>query len=200
MKLKYIIVLNIFIVFFKCTNPFTTRDADEPDQGSANYQPANNPDITLENFILAVEDKNTSQYMNTMIKPELGGPHRFWFEPEPSLKNNFNGPWLLQDESAYFDNLTKSKKAGFPLLSLTMESPLLTPITPISVDDSVESNNLAYNLRVDYGDSVKVYQGTMRFKLFHAETPPYWYIYYWSDNALTQDDRNSSWTYLKLNP
>ena len=120
-------LFSIYIFFFllvaSCTNPFATRDAEQPDQSALSvvYHPAIDPDTTLVNFKLAIENLNVNEYMRTFNNPEPGSIHQFKFDPEPSLANNFESPWSISDERDYFNNLTKSEKANYPRLYLMMD-------------------------------------------------------------------------------
>ncbi|HGY55297.1 MAG TPA: hypothetical protein ENK44_06340 [Caldithrix abyssi] len=198
--IRKIVFLSI-LTFTYCTNPFSVRDVEEPGFGSdwVRYAPATSPDSVMYNFRLAIANKNVEEYMRTFVDPLKADAHQYRFVPDPYYTNDFPTAWTLDDERNFFSQLVQSDKQDYPKLRLDFLTPLvLTGITPISVDDSVESNNLEYTLQVDYGDSSEVYTGIARFKLYHSKSAPpeTWHIYYWQDNAVEQN-HDKTWTYLK---
>lgn len=196
--LKIVAFLLLIILLVYCTNPFSTREPEQPIVSNVKYDPAISSDIVLINFKQAIENKDIEEYMRTVIDPVKDPIHSFRFIPEPHFQNDFANAWTVDDERDYFTQLTRSENNDYPKLAFSfLDSVILTPITPISIDDSVESNNLNYEFRVDYGDSTEVYKGIARFKLFHSKLPPeHWYIYFWRDNAIEREF-NATWTFLK---
>ncbi len=197
--IRKIVFLSILTLTY-CTNPFSLRDVEEPGFGSdwVRYAPATYADSVLYNFKLAIANKNISEYMRTLVDPAKADAPSFSFVPDPYFVNDFPAKWTLDDERNFFAQLVQSEKEEYPKLSLNFSEPIATrPITPISVDDSVEFNS-AYALWVDYGDSSEVYEGVARFKLYHSKSAPpeTWHIYYWQDNAVEQN-HDKTWTYLK---
>ncbi|WP_456407622.1 hypothetical protein [Caldithrix abyssi] len=206
---KYLILL-IGGILLTCTNPFTTREGqvEAPENFSpgqnGTYDPAVNPELVFVNLKKALQDKNIAEYMKCFIPQTLEGqPHSFLFIPEQHFVNEFaRQPWTLNDEQNYFTQLVQSQLSGYPKLDLILaegnEIPL-NPITPTSVNDSLESGSVKYNLRISFSpDSSKTYSGLLQFRLFKSRTPPeVWYIYFWQDNALNQN-YDGTWTALKL--
>lgn len=196
------------LVILACTNPFSTRSdqVETPDvpanQGSSSFDPAIDPEVVFVNLKKALSQKNVDEYMRCFIGTDPEAPHRFHFEPEIYYRSEFdNLNWTLLEERDYFTKITKSKNSQYPKLTLTFVSDTLSlrPITPTSINDSLETNSLIYNLETVFSaDSVAVYKGNTRFKLYRSQKPPEtWHIYYWQDNALNRA-YEKSWTYLKL--
>ncbi len=205
------IILCIFVLWLSaCTNPFTTREnqVEKPVQGTPGngtvYDPAVNADIVFVNLKKAIREKNIDEYMKCFVpEAQSGQTHLFEFVPEQHFINEFNKqPWTLNDERNYFIQLSQSQKNTYPKLDLSLNAgqPItLNPITPTSVNDSLETGSVKYQLTILYSaDSVKIYSGVLQFRLFKSVTPPeIWYIYYWQDNAINKE-YNKSWTALKL--
>ncbi len=200
-----------FLLFlFTCTNPFTTREGQVEKPGSnvpgpaGTYDPAVTPELVFVNLKKSLQEKNVAEYMRCFIPPNLEGqPHQFRFIPEQHFSNEFSRqPWTLTDEQNYFIQISQSQKGNYPKMDLILangqEIPL-TPITPTSVDDSLETGSLKYSLKIAFSqDSSKTYQGLLQFHLFKSKTPPeVWYIYYWQDNAIDKN-YDATWTNLKL--
>jgi len=72
----------------------------------------------------------------------------------------------------------------------------LRPLVSGSDNDSLQTNSLQYQLKVDFGDSLITYGGVADFKLFKSQNNQLWYIYYWRDNAINKEYL-ATWTYLK---
>lgn len=207
-RIIFLSILSFFLI--ACTNPFTTRQkaVEPPDVGSPGgktvYDPAVNPDLVFVNLKKSIEEKNSDEYMKCFIPQTQNGQiHQFAFVPEQHFINEFaRQPWTLNDEQNYFIQLIRSQKNDYPKidLSLNEDNPItLNPITPTSINDSLETSSVKYQLTIFYSrDSVKIYTGIVQFKLYKSNIPPeIWYIYYWEDNAIN-NQYDKSWTALKL--
>ena len=186
-----------------CTNPFTTR-ADQVEKplvqnGNVSYDPGLTAESVINNFVLAVNNKNTEEYL--LCLAPSGGQHTFHFEEDPYFETEFSAnPWDLTEERSYFTNLIISPSTSYPKLNFSFSGgePALTAINPSAPDDSVESANVDYQLLVVYSlDSTVVYQGSMRLKLYKSAENDRWYMYYWQDHALNNEYKKC-WSYLKL--
>ena len=197
-------------VLLACTNPFTTRQDQVEKPGTSLpgqngvYDPAVTPELVFVNLKKSLQDKNVAEYMKCFVpRTLLGQPHGFLFIPEQHFANEFaRQPWTLNDEENYFIQLVQSQKSGYPKIDLSLGDGgeiALNPITPTSVNDSLETGSIKYNLKIAYSlDSSKTYSGLLQFRLFRSTTPPeVWYIYYWQDNAINKN-YDGTWTNLKL--
>jgi len=206
MLIRFLISAILVFLSTACTNPFTTRSAQvEPPEvpGSGySYDPALNYEIVFTNLKKALNQKNIEEYMRCLIPLQQQSLHGFFFDAEPHFKNEFDTrPWLLSDEREYLTQLVNSGKNDFPVIVFSMADSSLSfrPITPASVNDSVETNTVEYQMLIKFNaDSVQLFRGLCRFKLFRLPAPPEtWHIYYWQD--LSIDNKfNETWTYLKL--
>lgn len=206
MLIRFITLFTFFLLAVACTNPFTTR-ADQVEtpvvQGNDySYDPALNYEIVFTNLKKALNQKNIEEYMRCLIPEQPQDVHSFFFDAEAHFKNEFDTrPWLLSDEREYLTQLINSGKNNFPMIAFSMADSALSfrPITPTSVNDSVETNTVKYQLLITFDvDSVQLFQGLCRFKLFRLPTPPEtWHIYYWQDLSI-DNKYNQSWTFLKL--
>jgi len=169
--------------------------------GNEVYDPALSPESVLSNFSKAIQYKNIEEYMKCFAPSEKPNEHAFYFEPEPYFKDQFaDTRWTRTEERNYFTQLSISVSTTYPKLNLSFTDgvPALTPITQSAPNDSMQSQSVEYILRVDQStDSVAVYRGLMRLKLYRSPLNDRWYIYYWRDNALNKQ-YNQSWTFLKL--
>lgn len=180
-----------------CTNPFTTRagEVEKPQTGEVEYLSANEPENVIQNFILALKNKNLTQYMNCFSPAEK---MRFKFEPEPFYLNEFlTRGWTLSDEEDYFDQLRASVlRLNFAWKDV--DAPALHPVIVSAPNDSVESDITAYSMMVTFTiDSARAYEGTAFFKLYHDQETQKWHIYYWKDKAI-DDKYDETITALKI--
>ncbi len=209
-KVRIILAIVAILWLYACTNPFTTRQdkVETPDVGTPGgkpvYDPAVNPDLVFVNLKKAIEAKDVDEYMKCFVPlTQNGQPHSFEFVPEQHFTNEFEKQkWTLNDEQNYFIQLTRSQKNDYPKLDFSLNDggPItLNPITPTSINDSLETASVKYQLTVLYSvDSVKIYSGVLQFRLFKSNIPPeIWYIYYWEDNAIN-NEYEKTWTALKL--
>ena len=186
----------ISLTAVSCTNPFTTRagQVEEPETGEVEYLSPNEPENVIKNFILAIKNKNLTEYMNCFSPAEQA---RFKFEPEPFYLNEFltNG-WSLNDEEDYFNQLRASVlKLSFGWQGV--DEPALHPVFVSAPNDSVESDVTPYSMTVTFNiDSARAYEGTAFFKLYHDQETQKWHIYYWKDKAL-DDKYDATITALK---
>ena len=181
-----------------CTNPFTTRagQVEEPETGEVEYLSPNEPENVLKNLLLAIKNKNLTEYMNCFSPADLA---RFKFEPEPFYLNEFlTRGWTLSDEEDYFDQLRSS------VLHLNFswqngDEPILHPVIGSAPNDSVESVVTPYSMLVAFDiDSARTYEGTAFFKLYHDQGTQKWHIYYWKDKALNDTKVDKTITALKF--
>jgi len=181
--LKYL--LAVITLLASCTNPFTTRadQVEKPDIGDIEYADYNMPENILTNLILAIEKRDLPGYMNCFSADAA----RFKFDYEPHFYDAFQArEWTLDDEEDFFNQLkVNTISLGF---SFTAGSaPALNPIHATSPDDSVESALTKYRMDITDTDSTRIYEGFVRFKLFHDQEKQRWHIYYWQDRA--EDDK-----------
>jgi hypothetical protein len=201
-KQRYQYILWVILLVSACTNPFSTRDPEEP-SGTASteiYEPALEPYIVIKNFSRSIEQKNITKYMENFQDETVDPTHIFRFIPEKYYLEEFTRSWTLMDEYDYFNALIHSGTNDFPHIKFEFADSALT-LSPINVsasDDSLVSNNFKYRLVVEYPDHTDEYSATMILRLAKSKiSPEYWHIYYWRDYAI-ENNYDQTWTYLKL--
>jgi hypothetical protein len=182
-------ILGALLLTF-CTNPFTTRQAEEPDELVSDIfiQPTECR-ILKANFSRAIEQKNTVNYMKCFVDSTIDGRYPFTFVPENHYADYFVQTWELSDEENYFNNIVSGENP--PRLKFEYTDTTLTELPP----DHAEFD-FGYNLKVIYNDTV-TYQGKGLFKLFRSDENSCWYIYFWQDYAV-DENYELTWTNLKL--
>ncbi len=196
------IILGIVLLINTCTNPFSTREPEEP-SGSLStqiYEPAIDPFIVIKNFTRSIEQKNITKYMEIFQDESVDPTHQFRFIPEKYYLEEFNRRWTLMDEYDYFNALVHSANNDFPHIKFEIADSaiILTPINVSASDDSMVTNNFKYRLVIEYVDHTDEYFATMILRLAKSKvSPEYWHIYYWRDYAI-ENIYTKTWTYLKL--
>ena len=197
--MKYIQLFFLFLTAFflyTCTNPFSTRNPEQPEASGLYYEANDKPETVLENFLKSHQDKNSGKYAELFSQSD-NKPFRF--NPDPLLISQYGNTWTFTEEQEYFNKLIATDKQGYPKIYTSFNStPVFTGIRQPSPVDSVISNILDYTVQVNYGDTVSTYFGSCFFKLYMDPQPPnYWSIYYWQDNA-RDSKAEESWSYLKI--
>jgi hypothetical protein len=190
MIIKLIIsgILGALLLTF-CTNPFTTRQAEEPDAlVSDTFIQPTECRILKANFSQAIEQKNTVNYMKCFVDSTMDDRYPFTFVPENYFAAYFIQKWELSDEENYFNNLVSGENQ--PRLRFEYTDTTLTELPP----DHAEFD-FGYNLKVITNDTV-TYQGKGLFKLFRSTVNDCWYIYFWQDYAV-DENYELTWTNLK---
>jgi hypothetical protein len=186
--------ISLLLFFAACTNPFATRDIEEPDLNNSSdiFDQAISSDIVLSNFRYAVVQKNISNYINCFVDPALAYNISYRFVPDQSLETDKFRDWDLNYEKIYLNTVFKQSSN----ISLDFLDPVI--YTNISqAPDSVETNSFRYELRILIDGKEAVYSGWARMKLVKNITA-LWAIYYWEDAKLDEGDIKT-WTSLKAN-
>jgi hypothetical protein len=192
-KITYIINLGLLFLW-GCTNPFTTREIEEPNLESSSDifdQPINN-EVVLNNFRYAIIQKNISNYMNCFVEPSLAYNYTFKFIPDRTLEAEKFRDWDITYERIYL-NTVFNQSSNISLEFL--DSIIYTNIS--QSPDSVQTNSFRYELRISFETEETVYTGLARMKLI-KDTNALWAIYYWEDLKLA-DIESRSWSNLKAN-
>jgi hypothetical protein len=184
----------VIIYLSACTNPFTTRDIEEPEinKNSDIFDQPIASDIVLNNFRFALIQKNISNYMNCLADPSQEYDFLFRFIPDPSIEMEKFIGWNLNDERTYLNTVFKQAT------NISLEFLEGISFTNISQSpDSVQTNSIKYELRISFENEEILYSGLMRMKLT-KNANAIWAIYYWEDTK-TSNSEARSWSNLKAN-
>jgi len=184
----------LLILINGCTNPFTTRDIEEPDINNSSDifdQPISH-EIVLNNFRYAIIQKNISNYMNCFVEPSLAHNFTFTFAPDRSIESEKFLDWDLTYERIYL-NTVFNQSTNISLEYL--EEIIYTNIS--QSPDSVQTNSFKYELRISFENEEAVYTGLARMKLT-KNINAMWAIYFWEDSKLAEPE-TTSWSNLKAN-
>ena len=192
-KLRDITILTVLLLC-ACTNPFTTRDIEEPDINDSSdiFDQPTNYEVVLSNFRYAIIQKNISNYMNCFVEPSLAYNLSFKFVPDRTIESEKFIDWDITYERIYLNTVFNQS------MNISLEYLDEIIYTNISQSpDSVQTNSFRYELRISFENEEAVYSGRARMKLI-KNTNAIWAIYFWEDSKLVNFD-GSSWSNLKAN-
>ncbi len=196
-KLIVIMLLVMLVGFTNCTNPFSTRNAEEPDLGSGRTVNGKslqtNPDSLLRKVEKSFQFRDPQSYKDCLADSlEVGT--EFHFVPEKDEQFRFLN-WTRDDEVLYFTNFVNNQEIVSTALMFTDITPW-TPITPSTQDTLQTSFN--YLIDVKFRTKRERYQGRSILRIFKSSTE-LWYIYQWEDFKLQTAVTDSTWSTLKAN-
>ncbi len=180
-----------------CTNPFATRDAEQPDLGTG--QTVNgkslqtNPDSLLRKVEKSFQFRDPQSYKDCFADSlEVGT--EFHFVPEKDEQFRFLN-WTRDDEILYFTNFVNNQDIVSMALMFTEQTPW-TPINP-STQDTLQTS-FTYLINVKFRTKRERYQGRSILRILKSSAE-LWYIYQWEDFKLQTAMTDSTWSTLKAN-
>ncbi|TFH01617.1 MAG: hypothetical protein E4H13_04400 [Calditrichales bacterium] len=194
--MKFICYLGILLITLiqACTNPFSTRDIETPDLQTKSdiFDQPITSEVVISNFRYSLIQKNISNHLACFSDPSMGYDYSYRFVPDADMDAiKFLG-WNLDDEKNYLTAIfTQSDNISLVFRDVVT----FTDIT--QSPDSVQTNPIRYELRINFESGEEVYTGTMFLKM-SKNANALWAIYYWKDTrAETIEYR--SWSNLKAN-
>ncbi len=97
----------ISLTFFFCDNPFTTREAEEPEQTETSWTQPLSAETVLFNFKNSLLEKNVENYVRCMKIDETSSSG-FIFRPEAGTALNYPevfNEWNIESERRYINQL-----------------------------------------------------------------------------------------------
>lgn len=188
-----IFLLFIAVLFYSC-DLFTTRDAEMPDQGRSNFQPAVQPAIVISNLKNSLTDKNVQNYI-ACFADSIFTPKRYVFSASgeaASVYPIFLQGWGISEEQRYITSVFTKAPKDFPI-SLTLND---EQFTNLSGDSLIYTATYFLNVPIPSGDqSFSNYSGNLQFNMVR-DSRSEWSIYLWKDN---KSQTLPSWSDLKGN-
>ena len=105
--ISYSLLIFITAALLSCNNPFSTRDAQEPDEiGGEAIKPANSPENVIYNLRTAVVNMSIQDYLDIFTED-----FRFHPDPDDSLLylEDFRGSWGYDKELTYAENFLQKQ-------------------------------------------------------------------------------------------
>ncbi len=97
---------------------FTTRDAEDPEEGRSNYTTPSEPEILIQNLINSFSDKDANNYVKSFTDPTFSNKV-FFFLPTSSALQTWSNIWIDWDvdkEFQYFQNLVNAAPEDLPII------------------------------------------------------------------------------------
>ncbi len=157
----------------------------EPSTAAAEWLPATQAEILLDNFQRAIQQVNVATYERCFVGPS------FQFLPDPDVAARTPGifdQWRLDQERAYFQRLAGRSSA-------TAGNSLTLTYAPQSVSFITTDSQLiqaSYRLRLFQQDTAfraSSFSGTARLTLVRRPGQNEWKIAAWQDTRLASTDR-----------
>ncbi len=172
----------------------STRTPETPTSFGGEFIPPVSADIVLDNFIAAVNNVNTENYMLCLADATLRSPQPFRFEPSAEARARYQAlydTWSTDKERQSFLAMRSRIRDNRPLLSLFNRTETFS-----SPDLKIFS--MDYELIVDHDLSLvpRTLTGTMVLEL-QREDSGQWSIARWIDARRAADTVESTWSLLK---
>lgn len=192
-KRKFIfVVLTVAVLSSKCSNPFGTREPEEPITSQSNWIQPTSPNYVLVNLQNAWVEKNNSNYLRCLADTSVS-TLSFKFIADPAAINA--NPGLFQRWGKEYEaNYLNQMYSFLPKDSTT--SVTFNRLEEATFQDSVtllQTYVLTFNEKCEAGQCMRQLEGQAEFRLLRTEDD-LWYIYRWSDFS-TGD--KGTWSDLK---
>jgi hypothetical protein len=195
MKIHSKIFLIIVLFSMSCTNPFSVRNAEQPNI-SDNSDTFENPTLSetvLTNLRYAIIQENVSNYERCFVDANDSSIHKFKFIHDQRIENVRFEDWSLNDEKQYLSTIINSDT----LKSINLTYSNLLPHQPITTQLDSVWTGFDYYISVTFNESFFDYKGQSIIKLVNNKNNGTWAIYYWEDLPAA-DNYENSWSILKL--
>ncbi|MCA9731613.1 MAG: hypothetical protein H6696_19040 [Deferribacteres bacterium] len=182
------------LFYFACTNPFTTREPEEPTSAHQSWVQPRDEKSVIENLRNAILELNVENYVRSLSDTSKGLP-AFRFIPAPDVAAESPGvfsSWNAENERSYFTTLSVLTPAD----SLHFVSFNDTQINPSGITTLIISK---YKLEMHHSQQSQgipvLMEGEARFTLM-ADTFGDWAIVEWQDIST---ENAPTWSALKAN-
>lgn len=173
----------------------TTRTPEEPSGGRSSFVPPTSPAIVIENFLNAIAEKNTENFLLCLSDVSTRSRYSYSFEPSAEVGARFGtlfDRWSTQAErQAFLSLISRLPNERAPVLTLTS-----TNIAFSSPDSTVYVAD--YLLQAEHGiTSIPTsLTGTLVLTIT-PETSGQWSISTWRDARRSTDSTEATWSLLK---
>jgi hypothetical protein len=191
MSIKQYLCFGTFLLVCGCTNPFSTRSVETPDntQESDIFDVPTSFEKVFSNLKFALEQKNVVNYMNCLVDTALSAAPPYRFIPDPTIQWNELTNWQLEDERNYVNKLFKD--------AVKISFEYLTDPDPQLISNSIdiaETRFFLYQFKITL-DTEIVFTGKARMRLVKNELS-LWSVYLWEDFR-DESDNPDTWSELK---
>ena len=196
-KIKNIAFLLIIITFFTGCNLFSTRTPEEPDTGRSSFLPPTSVDIVVLNFINAIKEKETENYVSCFSDTAQSADYNYIFIPTSEANARYEAIfkyWDINSERRAFNSMVSNMLAeSYPEFILkNAQYDVLLPDSAVYIAE--------YYLTIGHNLATipRAFSGTLQFTL-KPTANGMWSIQRWIDNKIDSDSLTTSWSILKAN-
>ncbi len=189
-RMMYVLIVCSSILWLSC-GLFKTRDPEFPTTGNETNPPANTPDMLLQNFSAAIQQKNIQEYQKVFSDTSTG-TQTFLFIPTQTANaryNSFFSTWTKEAEVECMRNIFSNiGTASSPMLSFTNTNmiPYQSDSVFFSAKYTLFVSHKKTPLTTTFHGNVELYMAQNRNKT--------WVVYKWRD---IETNKDSSWSELK---
>ena len=192
--MQKITLLLLFSILFGGCDLFTTRTPEEPDSGRSSFRPPTSAQIVLDNFIAAVQEANSENYLQC-ISDSTEGILRFYYIPSNQAISQYPElftTWDRMSEYRFFSTIAGNLKENkFPeLIFANGGFDIQLPDSAVYITD--------YFLTIPhtFQSIPSEYSGSLQFTLM-PDFNRLWSITKWMDVSSSTDTSSYSWSLLK---
>lgn len=188
----YLLVLTCAVAGITSCDLFEPRTPEEPTAARGTFVPPTTADIVIENFVNAINERNTQHYVQCFVGPDFPDA-TYQFIPTERAQRQFGNifdQWGVQDERMYFENLLSSVPLNRQL-SMTLQNERFETQTANHAIFRATYRLVAAHTHDGYPHYEFI--GTLRFEMI-TDQANNWWIHRWADFA---DEETPSWSELK---
>lgn len=190
-KIKYIIFLFLLINTIGC-NLFSTRNPQEPEDSSTDFQPASTHYILFSNFNNSFIRMNVEYYSDCFLEDIQSSVVQYNFSPDADALARYGvlfSNWNRDSEKQFLQGLRSSMPTGATpiLIWKSKKYDIITSDSAVFVGE--------YNIQIKQQNYDNNYSGISRL-VFARKSNGLWYIKNWSDFR-SLSDTLPSWSILK---
>ena len=192
MKKFYINICIFLLILFSCTNPFTVREAEQPQStdNSDTFETPLSHEKVLTNLLYAMNQQNPVNYKKCFVNNDSQTSFIFRFIHDINIETGLLN-WDVNKEGQYLENLVAND--SLRSINLVFSNNIVYNNITTSIDSV--STEVDYILTVSFRSSTKVYQGQSTIKLV-KDLVSLWYIYFWEDRPAI-NSAYKTWSFLK---
>jgi hypothetical protein len=188
---KYFFIPSFVFLVISC-DLFTTRVAEDPNQGRSNFQQPYSAEIVIENLKNSLFDKNIQDYLSCFVDTVHTTKVFSFSASSEALALYQMQDWGLAEEGIYI-NAVLNRLPQDNRISLSLTD---TIFYNLGGDSLIYTSHYDLNVPFEQGNQIPIkYSGNLEFKMLR-DTRSYWVIYYWKD---TKSQTLPSWSELKGN-
>ena len=185
------ILILLLLLILGCMNPFSIRDSEPPINTQSSWIPPLTPEELLENFSIAVQEKNVDNFMRCLADATQD-LRVFHFDPDPEVAANYPNvftEWSRDTEEAVMQQaFSIVPNDSVSLLSFTEDIQDV-----VASDSAIFVRRYRLELHHTQDGLAAIYEGHGEFRMAPDQGGE-WSIYHWIDNRVSD---LPSWSQLK---